>query len=77
MTPWTVTYEAPPTMGFSGQEYWSGLPFPSPGDFPDPGIEPESLTSPALAHRFFTASVTWEVSDRGQMILKFGFKYKS
>ena len=44
-TPWTVTYQAPPTMGFSRQEYWSGLPFPSPGDFPNPGIEPGS---PAL-----------------------------
>ena len=44
-TPWTVAYQAPPTMGFSRQEYWSGLPFPSPGDLPDPGIEPGS---PAL-----------------------------
>ena len=40
MTPWTVAYEAPPTMRFSRQEYWSGLPFPSPGDLPNPGIEP-------------------------------------
>ena len=45
VTPWTVACEAPPSMGFSRQEYWSGLPFPSPGDFPDPGIEPRS---PAL-----------------------------
>ena len=44
-TPWTVTYQAPPTMGFSRQEYWSGFPFPSPGDFPNPGTEPRS---PAL-----------------------------
>ena len=44
-TPWTVAHEAPPSMGFSRQEYWSGLPFPSPGDLPDPGIEP---WSPAL-----------------------------
>ena len=44
-TPWTVVYQAPPSMGFSRQEYWSGLPFPSPGDLPDPGIEPRS---PAL-----------------------------
>ena len=42
-TPWTVAYQAPPSMGFSRQEYWSGLPFPSPGDFPDPGIEPRFL----------------------------------
>ena len=39
-TLWTVAYQAPPSMGFSRQEYWSGLPFPSPGDLPDPGIEP-------------------------------------
>ena len=44
-TPWTAAYQAPPSMGFSRQEYWSGLPFPSPGDLPDPGIEPKS---PAL-----------------------------
>ena len=44
-TPWTVAYQAPPSMGFSRQEYWSGLPFPSSGDLPDPGIEPRS---PAL-----------------------------
>ena len=43
-TPWTVAYQAPPSMGFSRQEYWSGLPFPSPGDLPDPGIEPGSPT---------------------------------
>ena len=41
-TPWTVAYQAPPPIGFSRQEYWSGLPFPSPGDLPDPGIEPGS-----------------------------------
>ena len=40
VTPWTVAYQAPPSMGFSRQEYWSGLPFPSPEDIPDPGIEP-------------------------------------
>ena len=44
-TLWTVARQAPPSMGFSTQEYWSGLPFPSPGDLPDSGIEP---TSPAL-----------------------------
>ena len=41
-TPWTVAYQAPPSMGFSRQEYWSGLPFPPPGDLPDPGIKPGS-----------------------------------
>ena len=45
VTPWTVAYQASPSMGFFRQEYWSGLPFPSPGDLPDPGIKPES---PAL-----------------------------
>ena len=45
VTPWTVAYQAPPSTGLSRQEYWSGLPFPSPGDLPDPGIEPRS---PAL-----------------------------
>ena len=44
VTPWTVAHQAPPSMGFSKQEYWSGLPFPSPGDLPDPGIEPWSPT---------------------------------
>ena len=53
-TPWTVAHQAPLSMGFSRQEYWSGLPFPSPGDLPDPGIEPASLVSPALAGGFFT-----------------------
>ena len=44
-TPWTVAHQAPPSVGLSRQEYWSGLPFPSPGDLPDPGVEPGS---PAL-----------------------------
>ena len=50
-TPQTITCQAPLSMGFSGQEYRSGFPFPSPGDLPDPGMEPNS---PALAGRFFT-----------------------
>ena len=49
-------------VGFSRQEYWSGLLCPSPGDLPDPGIEPVSLTSPALVGTFFTTSITWEPS---------------
>ena len=48
------------SVGFFRQEYWRGLPFPSPGDLPDPGIEPVSLISPALAGGFFTTSTTWE-----------------
>ena len=43
-TPWTVAYQAPPSMGYFRQEYWSGVPFPSPGDLPDPGIEPRAPT---------------------------------
>ena len=50
--PWTVALQASPSVGFSRQEYWSGLPFPSPGDLSNPGVETES---PALAGRFFTA----------------------
>ena len=48
-TPWTITYQAPVSMGFSRQECWSGFPFPSPGDLPDPGIEPGSPTLQADA----------------------------
>ena len=60
VTPWTVDWQAPLFMGFSSQEYWSGLPFPFLGDLPDPGIKPMSLMSPALAGGFFTTSATWE-----------------
>ena len=49
MTPWTVACQAPLSMGFPRQEYWSGLPFPSPGDIPDPGMKPEN---PSLAGGF-------------------------
>ena len=52
--------QPPLSMGFSRQEYWSGLPCPPPGDLPNPGIEPVSLMSPALAGGFFTTSATWE-----------------
>ena len=54
VTPGTLAHQAPLPMGFPRQEYWSELPFPSPGDPPNPGIEPASLASPALAGRFFT-----------------------
>ena len=60
VTPWTVARQAPWSMGFPRQEYWSGLPCPPPGGLPDPGIEPVSLTSPALSGGFFTTSATWE-----------------
>ena len=57
---WTVPRQAPLSMEFSRQEYWNGLPFPSPGDLPDPGTEAASLMSPILAGGFFTSSTTWE-----------------
>ena len=53
-TPWTVTSQAPLSMRFPRQEYWSGLPFPPLEYLPDSGTEPESLASPSLAGRFFT-----------------------
>ena len=53
-------HQAPLSMEFSRQEYWSELPCPPPGDLPDPGIKLESLVSPALAGGFFTTSATWE-----------------
>ena len=59
-TPWTVAYQAPPSVGFSRQEYWSGLPFPSPEDLPDPGIKPKYLMFLSFAGGFFTTSTTWE-----------------
>ena len=49
VTPWTVAHQGPPSMGFFRQEYWSGLPFPSPGNLPDPGIKPRSSTLQAGA----------------------------
>ena len=54
VTPWTVAHQTSLSMGFSRQEYWSELPFPTPGDLPAPGIEPVSPGSPALASGFFT-----------------------
>ena len=60
VTLWTVTLQASLSMGFSRQEYWNGLPFPSPGHLPHPGMQPVSLTSPALAGGFLTSSASWE-----------------
>ena len=68
-TPWTVARQVPLSMGFSRQEYWSGLLCPPPGDLPNPGFEPTSLTSPALADRFFTTSATWEAPPTTQTFL--------
>ena len=54
VTPWPVALQAPLSMEFSRQEYWSGFPCPPPGELPDPGFEPMSLASVALSGRFFT-----------------------
>ena len=62
-TPWTVAYQAPLSMVFSRQEYWSGLLYPPPGDLPNPGIKPASLMSPVLACGFFTTSTTWVLAN--------------
>ena len=61
-TPWAVACQAPLSMGFFRQEYWSELPCPPPEDLPDPGIKPMSLMSPTLADGFFTTSASWEAS---------------
>ena len=58
--PMDVALQETLSMGFSRQEYWSGLPWPPSGHLPNPGIEPVSLTSLALAGRFSTTSTTWE-----------------
>ena len=62
-TLWTIARQIPQSMGFSRQEYWTGLPCLPPGDLPDPGIEPESLTSPVLADRFFTTEPSGKPID--------------
>ena len=59
-TPRAVARQAPLSMGFSRQDYWSGLSRPSAGDLPNPDIQPPSLMSPALESGFFTARATWE-----------------
>ena len=59
--PMNCSPQAPLSMGFSRQKYWSGLPFPSPGGLPDSVIKPASLVSFALAGRFFPTSATWEM----------------
>ena len=60
VTQWAIVRQAPLSMGFSRQEYWSGLPCPPPGDRPNPGNESTSVTSPAFANGLFTFSTTWE-----------------
>ena len=71
-TPRTVTLQAPLSMGFSRQEYWSGLSFPPPGDLPNPEIKPVSLNvSLALAGRLFTTSTTWEAKSKIRLVYSF------
>ena len=74
-TPWTVVHQAPLSMEFSRQEYWSGLPFPFPGDLPDPGIEPGSLAlqadslppgTPQVVQLFFLCN--WNAHMRIQLL---------
>ena len=66
----TIACQAPLSMGFSRQEYWSGLPCPPSVDLPNAGIQLESLISPALASRFFTISTTWEALG-GMLLSRF------
>ena len=70
-TPWTVTCQAPLSMGFSRQDYWSGLPCPPPGDLPNPEMESKFPMSLALAGGFFTTSTTWEVPGAQQVRVVF------
>ena len=64
-TPWTVAYQAPPFTVFSRQEYWSGLPFPSPGDLPNPGIKPGS---PALHTDSLPSEPPGKLKERGILL---------
>ena len=61
----SVAHQAPLSMGFSKQKYWSGLSFPTPGDLPDPGIKPVSLASPALAGRFLNTGPPYSLAGGG------------
>ena len=70
-TSWTVARQAPLSMGFPRQEYWSGLPFPSPGDLPNPGIEPESVASSALAGELSTCWATGEAGLEHTLSIKY------
>ena len=74
VTPWTP-HHAPLSLGFFTQEYWSGLPFPSPGNLPHPGIIPTSLTSPALAGGFFTSWATGEAPIKSICIYVYAYVY--
>ena len=63
-----IAHQAPLSMGFSSQQYWSGLPGPPPGHLPNPGIELVPLMSPALASRFFTSNANWKAFFQGRKV---------
>ena len=67
-TSWTIVCQAHVSIGFSWQEYWSGLPFPSPGDLPGPGMKPTSPVSPALAGEFFTTEPPGKPMENGMVV---------
>ena len=75
-TLWTIARQAPLSMGFSRQEYWSGLPFPPPEDLPDPGIKPVSLASPVLAGRFSIAEPPGKPGNEETLLNNSGIKKK-
>ena len=70
VTPWTVAHQVPLSIGFPRQEYWSVLPFPTPGDLPNPGIKPRSSASPALAGRFFTTEIPRNSQENYRIFLQ-------
>ena len=72
VTRWIAARQAPPSVGFSRQGYWSGLPCPPPGDLPDPGIQPTSFAAPTLARGFFNTSSTWEALDKDKQASNVG-----
>ena len=72
VTPWTVAHQAPLSMGFSRQEPWSGLPCPSPGDLPDPGIKPRS---PAFQANYYPSEPSGKLKDKGIRPFFFSFKW--
>ena len=71
----TVALQTPLSMGFPRQEYWTGLPLPSPGDLPNPGIKPGSPVSLVLAGVFFTTSTTWEFRTVNPKFLNYPFPF--
>ena len=80
-TPWAVAYQAPSSMGFSRQEYWSGLPFLSPGDLPDPGIKPRSPSLEAdalpseLPGKLFPGILEWVAVSFSNVVVYYCYKY--